>query len=171
VQNYIVHKLISKSIGRVKKVYLARPGVLNRSYPQLYTAKNQYRKLETNIPGKGIERPLSQFPYSCVCERFLHYHHRFAYSGAGNMWEYINRSQTLECGNWDWGRAIPRNGIHKWDFRCSVEYSSWLMDCLFTCVRMLIISNTVKERTVLCCVVLAQPALVGPASFSWPSQL
>ncbi len=25
-----------------------------------------------------------------------------------------------ECGNWDSGRAIPRKGIHKWDFRCSV---------------------------------------------------
>ncbi len=36
-------------------------------------------------------------------------------------WEYINRSQTYECGNWDWGRAIPRKGIHKRNFRCSVE--------------------------------------------------
>ncbi len=35
-------------------------------------------------------------------------------------WDYINRSQTHECGNWGWGRAIPRKGIHKWDFRCSV---------------------------------------------------
>ena len=30
-------------------------------------------------------------------------------------WEFINRSQTHECGNWDWGRATPRkkyiNGI------------------------------------------------------------
>jgi hypothetical protein len=30
-------------------------------------------------------------------------------------WEYINRSKTHECGNWGWGRAIPRkeyiNGI------------------------------------------------------------
>jgi hypothetical protein len=34
-------------------------------------------------------------------------------------WEYINRSQTHECGNWDGGGAIPRKGIHKWDFRCS----------------------------------------------------
>jgi hypothetical protein len=34
-------------------------------------------------------------------------------------WKYINRSQTHECVNWDWGRAIPRKGIHKWDFRCS----------------------------------------------------
>jgi hypothetical protein len=32
----------------------------------------------------------------------------------------INRSQTHECGNWDWGRAIPRKGILKWDFSCSV---------------------------------------------------
>ncbi len=31
----------------------------------------------------------------------------------------INHSQTHECGNWDWGRAIPRKGIHKWDFLCS----------------------------------------------------
>jgi hypothetical protein len=37
-------------------------------------------------------------------------------------WEYINRSQTHECGNWHRGRAIPRKGIHKWDFLCSVDY-------------------------------------------------
>ncbi len=29
-------------------------------------------------------------------------------------------SQTQECGNCDWGFAIPRKGIHKWCFRCSV---------------------------------------------------
>ncbi len=28
-------------------------------------------------------------------------------------WEYINRSKTHECGNWGWGRAIPRKGIYK----------------------------------------------------------
>ncbi len=28
-------------------------------------------------------------------------------------WEYINRSRSHECGNWDWGRAIPRKGIQK----------------------------------------------------------
>ncbi len=42
----------------------------------------------------------------------------------GNMWtdpgEYVNRSQTHECGNWDWGHAIPRKGTHKWDFPGSV---------------------------------------------------
>ncbi len=53
---------------------------------------------------------------------------RSAYSAAGiyvdQSGEYMygrNRSQTQECGNWDWGRAIPRKGIHTGDFRCS-EY-------------------------------------------------
>jgi hypothetical protein len=27
-------------------------------------------------------------------------------------WKYINRSQKHECGNWNWGHAIPRKGIH-----------------------------------------------------------
>jgi hypothetical protein len=37
-----------------------------------YTAKTHYRKFVTNIPRKGIERLQSQFPHSCVCERFIH---------------------------------------------------------------------------------------------------
>ncbi len=89
------------------------------------TAKNQCRKLKPNIPRKWIARPQSQFPNSCVCERLLCSHDRSAYSAGGKMWTdpgntYINRSQIHECGNWDWGRAIPRKGIHKWDFRYSV---------------------------------------------------
>ncbi len=38
-------------------------------------------------------------------------------------WEYMNRSQTHECGNWGLGRAIHKKGIHKWDSRCSVRMS------------------------------------------------
>jgi hypothetical protein len=34
-------------------------------------------------------------------------------------WEYINRSQTHECGNWGWGRAIPRKWIYKRNCPCS----------------------------------------------------
>jgi hypothetical protein len=37
-------------------------------------------------------------------------------------WEYINHSQTHECGNWEAGRAIPIKGIHKWYFPCSAIY-------------------------------------------------
>jgi hypothetical protein len=36
-------------------------------------------------------------------------------------WEYITRSQTHECGNWGWGRTIPRKGIYKRNCRCSAE--------------------------------------------------
>jgi hypothetical protein len=77
------------------------------------TAKNQYPKFETNIPRKGIAQPQSQFPHWFVFERFIYSHDQPAYSSAGNMWivdlswEYINRSQTHDCGNWNWGRATP----------------------------------------------------------------
>ncbi len=39
-----------------------------------WPAKTQYRKFETNIPRKGIARPQSQFPHSCVWERFIYSH-------------------------------------------------------------------------------------------------
>ncbi len=67
----------------------------------LYTAKNQYRKFELTIPRIGTASPQSQFPHSCVCERFIYSNDRAAYSAAGNMWtdpgEDINRSPTREC--------------------------------------------------------------------------
>jgi hypothetical protein len=76
---------------------------------------------------KGTTLPQSQFPHSCVCERFIYSHHRSAYSAAGKYvnrsWEYINRSHTHECGNRDWGRAIRFLGIHKWDFLFSVHWA------------------------------------------------
>ncbi len=98
----------------------------NLDVRQCALQKTQYRKFETYIPTKGIVRPppppQSQFPHSCVCDRFLYSHGRSAYSAAGKYvdrsWVHINRSQTHECGNWYWGRAIPFLGIHKWDFRC-----------------------------------------------------
>jgi hypothetical protein len=43
-----------------------------------YTAKNQYRKLETNI----------RSPHSCVCEQFIYSHDRSAYSAAAYMWTH-----------------------------------------------------------------------------------
>jgi hypothetical protein len=39
----------------------------------------------------------------------------------GPILEYINRSQTYQCENWDWSSAIPLLGIHKWDFPCSAQ--------------------------------------------------
>ncbi len=41
------------------------------------------------------------------------------------FWEYLNRSQRHECGNWDWASVFPSIGIHKWDFRGSVISICW----------------------------------------------
>ncbi len=55
--------------------------------------------------------------HSCVrvCERFIHSQDRSTYFPAAEYadrsWEYINRSQTHECGNWDFGHAILFVGI------------------------------------------------------------
>jgi hypothetical protein len=43
-----------------------------------YTAKTQNRKFETNIPRNEIARPQSQFPHSCVCDRFIYSQDRSA---------------------------------------------------------------------------------------------
>ncbi len=45
-------------------------------------------------------------------------------------WEFINRSQTtnVEIG----AEAIPRKGVHKWDFRCSVGLKGSCTNCIGT---------------------------------------
>ncbi len=48
----------------------------------------------------------------------------------------IDKSLTEdECGNWDWGHAIPRKGIHKRDFRCRVQIPLCQHEPLFSPVR------------------------------------
>ncbi len=51
-----------------------------------YTAKKKCRKLEANIPRKGISGPQSQFPHSCAYERIIYSHDGAAVSAGGNMW-------------------------------------------------------------------------------------
>ncbi len=71
-------------------------------------------------------------PLIYLSERFIYFQDQSANSAAGKYvdrsWEFINRSQTHECGNWDWGRANLRKEIHKWDFRCSV-IGNWAPKC------------------------------------------
>jgi hypothetical protein len=74
--------------------------------PELRTLQRKsHFYVRTNISRKGIERPQSQ-PHSRVCEGFIYSYDRSAYSATGKYvvdlsWEYINRSQRHECGNWD----------------------------------------------------------------------
>jgi hypothetical protein len=76
---------------------------------------SQKRKLRSVSPNFYIHLD------SCVCERFIYSHDVLPISAAGKYvdrsWEYINRSQTHECRNWDWGRAIPFLGIVVSNFR------------------------------------------------------
>ena len=68
---------------------------------------------------------LSPSSHTLICERFIYFQDRSAYSAAGKhvarSWKYINGSQTHECGNWEWGCAIPRKGIRKRNFVCSAD--------------------------------------------------
>ncbi len=60
------------------------------------------RKSHLCIPFLGIARPQPQFQHSCVCELFIGIGlHISSAEMADRSWEYINRSQTHECGNWD----------------------------------------------------------------------
>ncbi len=79
------------------------------------------------IPFLGIARPQSQFPHSCVSESDLNISRigPHIFLQLNRKIEYINRSQTHECGNWDCGGPIPFLGIFVLNFRycffCSVS--------------------------------------------------
>jgi hypothetical protein len=66
--------------------------------------KDTTPKIRNKCSQKGIARPQSQFPHSCVCDRFIHSHDRSAYSTAekyvDRSWEYINdhRHMNAEIG-------------------------------------------------------------------------
>jgi hypothetical protein len=100
---------------------------LFRSACGIFHCKETIPKIRNKYSQKRYCAATVQFPHSCVCERFIYSHNRSAYSSAGKYvdrpWENINHSQTRESRNWDWGRATPRKGIHKWDFRCSVVFA------------------------------------------------
>ncbi len=70
------------------------------------------------IPFLGIAGPQSQFPHSCVCERF------YIFPGSVHIlsWKYMNLSQIYECRNWETGHyhcvleiTASFLGIHKWE--------------------------------------------------------
>ncbi len=132
------HKGYVKLCGRIVKKYCAihckwwageNPIYMSGSHLCISRMKLLFPKENYNV--------MSPFPTLIlyICERFIQFQDRSAFSAAGKYvdrsWEYVNRSQTheyekyvKEYENWDWGRAIPRKGIHKWDFHSSVG-SAW----------------------------------------------
>jgi hypothetical protein len=118
LSNYWITLLIkgvkSKTKG-VSKIVDCWGVVLDR------TAKNQYRKFETNNPQKrncATTVPISTF--MCLYELFIYSHNRSAYSAAENMW---TDPGNIKIAHRHMNVEIPRKGIHKWDFRCS---ACWL---------------------------------------------
>ncbi len=89
-----------------------------------YTAKTKYRTFRNKYSQKKnirVSVPISTFMRLWVIYIFPRSVCLFCWRKyVDRSWDYINRSQTHECGNWGWGRAIPRKEIHEWDFRCSV---------------------------------------------------
>ncbi len=98
---------------------------LNEMSDRPRTAQTKYRKFETNIPRKRTARLQSQFLHSL----FLWANYILLWSiflfccrnvGGLNVGIYtLDRSQTHECDNSDWGRAITFLGIYKFKFLCS----------------------------------------------------
>ncbi len=92
----------------------------------------KYTALQRIIP--KIQNKYSQFPHSCVCERFIYSHDWSAYFSAGNMWtdpgKTVYKSLT-DTWMWKLGlrQAIHRNGIHQWFFRCSAVINA--LNCEF----------------------------------------
>ncbi len=108
----IIHPLHGTSQGQFAPERYVRPR----------TAQTKYRKFEKNIPRKRTARLQSQFLHSWAIYIFLWSIFLFYCRKIGglNVGIYtIDRSQTHECDNADWGRAIPFLGIYKFKFLCS----------------------------------------------------
>ncbi len=69
--------------------------------------------------------------------------------GGPNVGIYVDRSKTQECGNWDWGRAIPFLGLHKFKFLCSESsYSVWARGGRLEFSRNLFLLHNRSQRSV-----------------------
>ncbi len=97
------------------------PGALQRTNTENLKQISQKRNIAASVPNILIHVSVSYLfiptdRSACLfcCRKYV-----------DRSWEYINHSQTSECGNWDWGRVIPGKGTQKWDFCCSVY---WRMD-------------------------------------------
>jgi hypothetical protein len=62
----------------------------------IHTANAMYGKFgETTIPRNETAPPRSQFPHSCVCERFIYSHDRLTNTIQQNMWTIMRIYKSL----------------------------------------------------------------------------
>ncbi len=86
---------------------------------------------------------------------------------ADPSWEYIIRSQTHECGNWDWGPDIPFLGIFVSNFRHFV-FAVWAEKVAkagqHSLLRAQWAQRTNQRRTPFICTILESPSPFDLAS-------
>jgi hypothetical protein len=86
-----------------------------------------HRKIDSERVKAGSILPVSDVPNFHIHVSVIDLYipkigpHIFLQEKANRSWEYINRSQAHECGNWDCGRAIPFLGIFVSNFRYIVS--------------------------------------------------
>ncbi len=100
---------------------LVRQQTYNGRLCNVQTSKSHYRKFKTDISRKGIARPQSQIPHSCVFPPSVCLFCYRKICGLGLILGiYKSFTDTWTWGNWDWGRTIPYLGIHKCCLHCIV---------------------------------------------------
>ncbi len=78
------------------------------------------RRFRLYIPFLGIAASAPIFTFMCLWAIYIFPGSVYIFPPAEKAdpaWEYIIRSQTHECGNWDWGPDIPFLGIFVSNFR------------------------------------------------------
>jgi hypothetical protein len=120
---------VQSSAGLTRHAWFERWRMVeNKGY---WTPAGAYSTLQRNnaknskqiFPEKEYQGLSPNFHIMCLWANYIfpRWSCRFCWRKyVDRSWEYINRSQTHECRNWGWGRAIPRKGIYKRNYLCSV---------------------------------------------------
>ncbi len=98
--------------------------------PKILNKDSQKRKCAATVP---------QFLHSCFCERFICIFPPlvclFCCRKIGGPMVEVDRSQTYECGNRDWGYSFSGNTWIEISLQCAIKYSwqkCWFLWLLYS---------------------------------------